>query len=167
MLPIATTKTTVLGIRLDHDRRAWVEDAAAREGLTVRAFFEQMIDEARADEVAGFLGVDVVAEPLGEQSGLRGLQSDHVAAGPDHPDHTDHPDGVTVPPLPAAGGRWTTPTPAPSLCDDVLQLVAVPRRLVEATASLTATVVRAGCRLLPRAALRIVRDRVPGSDLPG
>lgn len=51
---IATTKTTVLGIRLDHDRRTWVEDAAAREGVTVRAYFEGLIDQARRDEEAAF-----------------------------------------------------------------------------------------------------------------
>ena len=47
---MATSKSTVLGIRLDHDRRAWLEAAAAEEGVTVRALFERMIDQARAGE---------------------------------------------------------------------------------------------------------------------
>ena len=48
LTPITTSKTTVLGIRIDHERRAWVEAEAAREGLSVRALFERMIDQARA-----------------------------------------------------------------------------------------------------------------------
>ncbi len=47
---MATTKSTVVGIRLDHERRAWVEAEAARLGLSVRGLFEGMIDEARAAE---------------------------------------------------------------------------------------------------------------------
>jgi hypothetical protein len=47
---MATTKSTVLGIRLDHDRRAWVEGEAARRGLSVRGLFEGMIDGARLGE---------------------------------------------------------------------------------------------------------------------
>ena len=49
---MATTKSTVLGIRLDHDRRAWVEGEAARRGVSVRALFEGMIDGARTGETA-------------------------------------------------------------------------------------------------------------------
>ena len=47
---MATTKSTVVGIRLDHERRAWVEAEAARLGVSVRGLFEGMIDEARAGE---------------------------------------------------------------------------------------------------------------------
>jgi hypothetical protein len=49
---IASSKTTVVGVRLDHDRRAWLEAEAERQGMTVRALFERMIDEARAEEPA-------------------------------------------------------------------------------------------------------------------
>jgi hypothetical protein len=49
---MATTKSTVVGIRLDHERRAWVEAEAARLGVSVRGFFEGMIDEARSGEQA-------------------------------------------------------------------------------------------------------------------
>src|SRR5580693_1014035 len=49
---MATTKSTVVGIRLDHERRAWVEAEAARLGVSVRGLFEGMIDEARSDERA-------------------------------------------------------------------------------------------------------------------
>jgi hypothetical protein len=47
---MATTKSTVVGIRLDHERRAWVEAEAARLGVSVRGLFEGMIDEARSEE---------------------------------------------------------------------------------------------------------------------
>src|SRR5271165_430214 len=47
---MATSKSTVVGIRLDHDRRAWVEAEAARRGVSVRGLFEGMIDGARTDE---------------------------------------------------------------------------------------------------------------------
>jgi len=49
---MATTKSTVVGIRLDHDRRAWVEAEAARRGVSVRVLFEGMIDGARTGERA-------------------------------------------------------------------------------------------------------------------
>jgi hypothetical protein len=45
---MATTKSTVVGIRLDHERRAWVEAEAARLGVSVRGLFEGMIDGARS-----------------------------------------------------------------------------------------------------------------------
>jgi hypothetical protein len=49
---MATTKSTVVGIRLDHERRAWIEAEAARLGVSVRGLFEGMIDEARFGESA-------------------------------------------------------------------------------------------------------------------
>jgi hypothetical protein len=49
---MATSKSTVVGIRLDHERRAWVEAEAARLGVSVRGLFEGMIDEARSGETA-------------------------------------------------------------------------------------------------------------------
>ncbi|MGA2474563.1 MAG: hypothetical protein ABSG39_13905 [Acidimicrobiales bacterium] len=49
---MATTKSTVVGIRLDHSRRAWVEAEAARRGVSVRVLFEGMIDGARTGETA-------------------------------------------------------------------------------------------------------------------
>jgi hypothetical protein len=50
--PIATTKSSVLGLRLDNDRRAWVEATAIEQGVSVRAVFEALIDRARAEELA-------------------------------------------------------------------------------------------------------------------
>ncbi len=50
--PIATTKSSVLGLRLDNDRHAWVEATAIEQGVSVRAVFEALIDRARAEELA-------------------------------------------------------------------------------------------------------------------
>src|ERR1700722_15959797 len=47
---MATTKSTVVGIRLDHERRAWVEAEAARLGVSVRGLFEGVIADARSEE---------------------------------------------------------------------------------------------------------------------
>ena len=55
---MATTKSTVVGIRLDHERRAWVEAEAARLGVSVRGLFEGMIDEAGSGDTE-----PVVARP--------------------------------------------------------------------------------------------------------
>jgi hypothetical protein len=48
---MATSKSTVLGIRLDHHRRAWIEAEAARRGVSVRGLIEEMIDGAQAGEM--------------------------------------------------------------------------------------------------------------------
>ena len=60
---MATSKSTVVGIRLDHDRRAWVEAEAERRGVSMRGLFEGMIDEART-------GGPVEAMPI--RAALRG-----------------------------------------------------------------------------------------------
>ena len=56
---MASTKSTVVGIRLDHERRAWVEAEAARLGVSVRGLFEGMIDEARSGGSGAAAGTDV------------------------------------------------------------------------------------------------------------
>jgi hypothetical protein len=47
---LPTSKSTVVGVRLDHERRAWLEAEAARQGVTVRVLVERMIDQGRAGE---------------------------------------------------------------------------------------------------------------------
>ncbi len=63
---MATTKSTVLGIRLDHDRRAWIEAEAARRGVSVRGLFEGMIDQARTGQT-----VDEAPDAAGPGSASR------------------------------------------------------------------------------------------------
>ena len=61
-----SSKTTILGIRLDHDRRAWIEAEAARQGLSIRGYFERIIDEARSAED----DPEEPAEPIARESVL-------------------------------------------------------------------------------------------------
>lgn len=94
---IVSSKTTVVGIRLDHDRRAWVQAEAAREGVSVRAWFERLIDEARAGEggtalaIGGTTTTEAGAEAGAESTSKVGAE----ASG----------EGVPEPPAPAAGGE--------------------------------------------------------------
>ena len=89
---MATSKSTVLGIRLDHDRRAWVEAAAAEEGVTVRGLFEQMIDRARTGETPSDTSADSPAAPT-----AAGVPIDHAAR--------DSPVRVLTPRPPEIGER--------------------------------------------------------------
>ena len=74
---MATSKSTVVGIRLDHDRRAWVEAEAARLGVSMRGLFEGMIDEART---GGPAEASRAIAGLGRQ--LPRLWQFHQASGP-------------------------------------------------------------------------------------
>jgi hypothetical protein len=102
---MATSKSTVVGIRLDHERRAWVEGEAARLGVSVRGLFEGMIDEARTGEKAeadraiaglGSVGPDQAQGPSTEET---------PAAEPPEQSTTSEPSGrVNAPPsLPWSG----------------------------------------------------------------
>lgn len=75
---MATTKSTVVGIRLDHERRAWVEAEAARLGVSVRGLFEGMIDEARSEETDSAAGP--AAEPASVHVAMGGTPTEHVAS---------------------------------------------------------------------------------------
>lgn len=88
--PIATTKSSVLGLRLDNDRRSWVEATAVEQGVSVRAVFEALIDRARAEELAAVdtlsgldhdNGYNAFAVPDG------GLYRDPRRDGPQEPGH--------------------------------------------------------------------------------
>jgi hypothetical protein len=78
---MATSKSTVVGIRLDHERRAWVEGEAARLGVSVRGLFEGMIDEARSTEAQA----DQAIAGLGSAApaATTGPAADEVSAAPD------------------------------------------------------------------------------------
>ena len=43
LAPVATTKSSVLGLRLDNERRTWVEAIAAEQGVSVHAVFEALM----------------------------------------------------------------------------------------------------------------------------
>ena len=89
---MATSKSTVVGIRLDHDRRAWVEAEAARLGVSMRGLFEGMIDEARSGgpaeasrAIAGLGSVapaPAAAPPAGETTAAASSSSSPSASSP-------------------------------------------------------------------------------------
>jgi hypothetical protein len=86
---MATSKSTVVGIRLDHDRRAWVEAEAARLGVSMRGLFEGMIDEARSGGPAeasraiaglGSAAPALAAVPPAEEAAASGSSSNSPSA---------------------------------------------------------------------------------------
>jgi hypothetical protein len=137
---MATTKSTVVGIRLDHERRAWVEAEAARLGVSVRGLFEGMIDEARlgetepvarsedsvGDPVREFLSaVQVIAEPVGSEGSGSSEQQESVRPG----------DGST---------RVATP-PASSV-PGIGVIAGIPCNILRGAMSLTANVIESSGR---------------------
>ena len=84
----------MLGLRLDNDRRAWIEDTAAQQGVSVRAVFEALIDRARAEEAQfdAFITADDVRGGVGGTTGGAGPGIDGGAEpwpGPGGPELTD------------------------------------------------------------------------------
>ena len=97
---MATTKSTVVGIRLDHERRAWVEAEAARLGVSVRGLFEGMIDEARSEgvEPAAEVPEDSVAAPA---STFRpSVDEVPASSSPEGPTASESQQGVNAPSSP-------------------------------------------------------------------
>ena len=86
----------MLGLRLDNDRRAWIEDTAAQQGVSVRAVFEALIDRARAEEAQfdAFITADDLRGGLGSTTGGAGPGIDggteaRPAGAPGGPELTD------------------------------------------------------------------------------
>ena len=152
---IATSKSTVLGLRLDHERRAWVEAAASQAGLSVRGFFETLIDRARLEASGERSGEspnpdapydpDHLAGTAAAGSASFGGAVAHLDAAVDAPAQTpsDAPpaaasDAGPVPPAPAR------PHPAP----DVPRALLLPGQVLGAATSATATLIESGGRCL-------------------
>ncbi len=152
LTPIATTKSTVLGLRLDHDRRAWVEATAAEQGVSVRAVFEALIDRARAVELGdpdpfGTRDEDSGASASPTGVGVEGASEPApkvpcagfgFGAGPDAPTDLPGPRG----PVP--------PTAASMLC--VRQAVTLSGRVFGAAGSLVWSLVESNGRHARRCA---------------
>jgi hypothetical protein len=98
---IASSKSTVLGLRLDHDRRAWIEDTAAQQGVSVRAVFEALIDRARAEEAA-FNSFLVTDDPRAGRNGHDVAPGVDGVAGPEDAFRGATPDGFAAGSVPAA-----------------------------------------------------------------
>jgi hypothetical protein len=128
---MATTKSTVVGIRLDHERRAWVEAEAARLGVSVRGLFEGMIDEARTGEKAE---ADRAIAGLGSAGpGQVGGQSAEETLAEDSP-------GQSSPSEPL--GRVNAPSSSPWPGS----VTAVPGGLIREAFSLTTSLIELGGR---------------------
>jgi hypothetical protein len=130
---MATTKSTVVGIRLDHERRAWVEGEAARLGVSVRGLFEGMIDEAR------------IGEKAEADRAIAGLGS----AGPDQvqgPSTEEAPAAATPEQSTTAEPSVRVNAPSSSPWSGVGVVTAVPGGLLREAFSLTTSLVELGGR---------------------
>jgi hypothetical protein len=116
---MVTSKSTVLGLRLDHDRRAWVEAEAARRGVSVRVLFEGLIDEAQADETR------VGANAAGDADSDVGHAMDDRLA-----DTLKFTPDTDAPPAGGGNGAWTAPAAGLSLLPDIGSVAALPARLI-------------------------------------
>ena len=130
---MATTKSTVVGIRLDHERRAWVEAEAARLGVSVRGLFEGMIDEARSGETAeasrAIAGLGSAASKAGTAAASEEATGSVGELAPD----SGQPDRLHA---------ASTPSSSPSLpWSGVAAVTALPTSLLRETFSLTASLI--------------------------
>jgi hypothetical protein len=158
---LSTSKSTVLGLRLDHDRRAWIEAEAARRGVTVRILFEEMIDRGRSGETEADPVASSEAPP--ESQGI----NDPSGAETGAPNRTDRGTGRPTALDPPPHASWASSPlspPRPRLCPDVMHLAALPVHAMRAAASFTATLIESNDRL-PRWSAVIFR-RIAGSE-PG
>jgi hypothetical protein len=136
---MATTKSTVVGIRLDHDRRAWVEAEAARRGVSVRVLFEGMIDGARTGETAddaaraiaglGSTPVPVVTDSTGDRVG--------DASGIDEASVETSSEGVNTRSASRSGS---------SAFPDLSSLTGLPSGMIRGTFSITTGLIRSSGR---------------------
>lgn len=139
---MATSKSTVVGIRLDHERRAWVEAEAARLGVSIRGLFEGMIDEARAGEAAdasrAIAGLGSVApEPVATVD----LQTSGATPSQTLSQDAEGQSGVNGAPTSATrSSRWP----------DLGSATAVPGGLMREALSLTASLIELGGRCATR-----------------
>jgi hypothetical protein len=131
---MATTKSTVVGIRLDHERRAWVEAEAARLGVSVRGLFEGMIDEARAGESES--ATRITPEPPSVPGRTIDAPGEEAAtsSGSEDPSVSDRPDTVISEPLADAPVTSSPRSAIGSVTD-------VPGSLIREAFSLTASLI--------------------------
>ena len=141
---MATSKSTVVGIRLDHERRAWVEAEAARRGVSVRGLFEGMIDGARTDEESDeaksdAAGSEWTLESSGEprDNGVNGGRAtvDAPITSVDRASRAPSP-GVNTPSSPIG----------PSLWPDFGSVTALPGGMIRGAISLTTGLVKTSSR---------------------
>jgi hypothetical protein len=143
---MTTSKTTVLGIRLDHERRGWIEAEAARQGVSIRAYFERMIDEARSvDE-----GPEEPTEPIATESApdVASAVDDDTAADATSEAWPD--DGAAWVPEPPPGSPHVSPTASPGLCDDLVSVAATSGRVLRDALGLPCALINVATRRFRR-----------------
>jgi hypothetical protein len=150
---MATSKSTVVGIRLDHDRRAWVEAEAARRGVSVRGLFEGMIDGARSGE-----GEDAADEEVaeaesalapgvgqGSESGLGDASTADVSLAPASNSAVNASSAVNAPTTVWADAA-TQRAPGSAAWPDFGSVTALPGGLVRGAFSVTTGLIKTGGR---------------------
>jgi hypothetical protein len=151
---MATSKSTVVGIRLDHDRRAWVEAEAERRGVSMRGLFEGMIDEARTGERA-----EATLAIAGLGSAAPAAQSVSPAetvadAGAQQPADAGQLGSVNAGPTSS-----TNPPPSGSPWSGVGAVTALPTGLIREAFSLTASLIELSGRVATNRLERCVLTR--------
>ena len=143
---MATSKSTVVGIRLDHERRAWVEGEAARLGVSVRGLFEGMIDSARSGETA-----EAIRAIAGLGSAVPGPETHHRA---DETTSTSSGEGRATAEEPGSVNNTPfTPrgeAPGSSLWPDMGSVTALPGGLIRGAFTLTARVIEASAHCVTK-----------------
>jgi hypothetical protein len=152
---MATSKSTVVGIRLDHERRAWAEAEAERRGVSMRGLFEGMIDEARtgsrAEATQAIAGLGSAAP-----AGQAGPASAEIGTDPGahQPAETGQPGSVnTEPPLSANA------PPTAASWSGVGAVTALPTGLIREAFSLTASLIELTGRVATNRLERCVLTR--------
>ena len=119
---MSSSKSTVVGVRLDHDRRAWVEAEAGRRGITVRVLFEEFIDRARTGET------DTPPRSL--------TDGETLSAVTPAPEFDAAPTGD--------GPRSAASSSRPWPCSEMARLPGLPGAAMRTALSITAALVRVG-----------------------
>jgi hypothetical protein len=143
---MASTKSTVVGIRLDHERRAWVEAEAARLGVSIRGLFEGMIDEARSGESVG-------ATNVGQGAGSESSRADGGSSGEGGATASDSQDEGAAAARQGVNTDSTSPSGAAAgrtLLPDLGSIAALPGGLLRGACSLTVSVLESSGRCAVR-----------------
>src|SRR5580704_13753629 len=136
---MATTKSTVVGIRLDHERRAWVESEAARLGVSVRGLFEGMIDEARSSEAEATQDIASLGSAAPAQTTAPAAEDVGQRVGPAASAASEQSGGVNASST-STGGSTSSPWSAAG------SVTGVPGSLIREAMSLTASLIELGGR---------------------
>jgi hypothetical protein len=156
---IVSSKTTVLGLRLDHDRRAWVEATAARRGTTVRGFFEVLIDRARIEDEGG--GHQRTRDDEPDEAGRWDQPGDRAPAGAGADAGLGAPGGRDR----FGSGPPASGWPGFDSLSDLRRVVSVPGQMIGTAASVSAALLESGGRCI-RETWRLVAETLRQGHAP-